>query len=47
MSSYLAGHIDQSIDDWWKNFQNDDGTVKTPGEIRSIAMQNGINLDNP
>ncbi len=29
---------------WWKNLQNDDGTVKSPSEIWSIALANGIDL---
>jgi thiosulfate/3-mercaptopyruvate sulfurtransferase len=44
-ATYQQGHIDQALNVWWKLLQNDDGTVKTPGEIRAIALANGVNLD--
>jgi thiosulfate/3-mercaptopyruvate sulfurtransferase len=47
LSSYNAGHIDEAIDNWWKDLQNADGTVKTPSEIWSISKANGIDLKNP
>lgn len=47
ISSYNAGHIDEAIDNWWKNLQNADGTIKTPAEIWAISKENGIDLSNP
>ena len=46
-TSYDAGHIPGAINVFYQTLQNADGTIKTPAEIRSIALSNGIDLTRP
>jgi thiosulfate/3-mercaptopyruvate sulfurtransferase len=41
-AAYAAGHIPVSKTLFFKKFQNDDGTVKKPEEVRQILDESGL-----
>jgi thiosulfate/3-mercaptopyruvate sulfurtransferase len=40
--AYAAGHIPVAKNLFFKKFQNDDGTVKRPEEVRQILEESGV-----
>jgi len=39
---YVAGHIPIAKHFFYKKFQNEDGTIKSPEEVRKVVADNGL-----